>query len=500
MPGETEAGHVGHRGHAVGNQSGRSRLVRTAHLVERGRNPLGARARLHRGREQDAGAERPGQHQCIAGPQSRFAENLDRLDIAGHRQSERQFRALAGMTADQRNAVAVEAGACAGQKLEQGFPDLAGARRGNDGGRQRVTRLAAHGVDVAQRMVGGDLAEHIRIVHERAEEIDGLHQVAPRAWRRHRGIVGRVEADHHIGSQGWRKARQRARQRVRPDLRATATAPHVLEAGNRRAAVRGCAHPYHHRAGVLVHPHPSAVDPVLQRPDPGALGLEPAARCDGVTLAGRDQREKVALRTPRLHRLAARVPAKIGGERRTGAHRNDAGFLARRRNESGAIAGREYVGIVRHLQARPDRQEAAGIERKPGAGEPRRRRRGRGCEHRVGDERRRIFKLDPIGPDRPCAPVLMELDAALAQDAPERLADARIVRGEDLAVRHQREREPFGVVAVARPLPHAGAFGPRAEARRRRHRRRSPQFAADRRDRGTAAADRRISAESRRSA
>ena len=131
------------------------------------------------------------------------------------------------MSADQRHPFAVETGARAGQKLEQRLLDLGGGARRHDRGRQRMTRHAAHREDVAQRMVGGDLAEHIRIVDEGAKKIDSLHQMAALTRCNHRRIVGRVEADDHIVAARRRKPRQRARQRSGADLRRAAAAAHA---------------------------------------------------------------------------------------------------------------------------------------------------------------------------------------------------------------------------------------------------------------------------------
>ena len=49
---------------------------------------------------------------------------------------------------------------------------------------QRGERLAAHRVDVRQRVRGGDLPEEVRIVDDRREEVDRLHE---------REIVGQQE-------------------------------------------------------------------------------------------------------------------------------------------------------------------------------------------------------------------------------------------------------------------------------------------------------------------
>ena len=63
--------------------------------------------------------------------------------------------------------------------LDLGFEPV---RHGGD--RERGLRLAAHGVDVAERMIGGDLAEHVGVVDDGAEIVDGLHARAARRRRR----------------------------------------------------------------------------------------------------------------------------------------------------------------------------------------------------------------------------------------------------------------------------------------------------------------------------
>jgi hypothetical protein len=69
-----------------------------------------------------------------------------------------------------------------------------------------------------------------------------------------------------------------------------------------------------------------------------------------MAFAGRYQSKVPTLRPPWMQRCAASTPRKISRERRTSSHRIDAGLFARRLNEAGAIAGREYVGIVGNLE------------------------------------------------------------------------------------------------------------------------------------------------------
>ena len=59
--------------------------------------------------------------------------------------------------------------------------------------------LAAHGVNIAQRIGGGNLAEQIGIVDDGCEKIHRVDdgQVGPQS--KHAGVVGGFGADQHVG-------------------------------------------------------------------------------------------------------------------------------------------------------------------------------------------------------------------------------------------------------------------------------------------------------------
>ena len=75
-----------------------------------------------------------------------------------------------------------------------------------------VTRLAAHRVDVGQRVRRGDPAEVVRVVDDRGEEVDGLHDREVVAHPDDGGVVGRRDADEHarVGRRGQLAPRARA--------------------------------------------------------------------------------------------------------------------------------------------------------------------------------------------------------------------------------------------------------------------------------------------------
>ena len=67
---------------------------------------------------------------------------------------------------------------------------------GEDG--ERGNGAAAHGVDVAERVGGGDGAEGVRIVDDGREEIHGMHEGELRRQFVDAGIVGGIKPDQHV--------------------------------------------------------------------------------------------------------------------------------------------------------------------------------------------------------------------------------------------------------------------------------------------------------------
>ena len=205
------------------------------------------------------------------------------------------------MTADQGAIGVAQDLVGAGHHHRQIVLDLGLDTVGNRGDRERGLRLGAHGVDVAQRMVGGDLAEQVRIIDDRAEVVDRVHGKAWAAGIDNSGVVGRIEADHDIVTRCRLDRPERARQHGGADLGAAAAAAHgdgrdFLDrglVGDRRLNRRGALS--HIRQDIeLVHETP--VDAILEGPHPGALQHQAIAGANRVGLAGRDQIQRVALR------------------------------------------------------------------------------------------------------------------------------------------------------------------------------------------------------------
>ena len=174
-----------------------------------------------------ARAQRLRQDQDVAGSCPALAQDAVWIDRAIDREAERQFRPFRAMPASEHGAGVLEHVEPAAQDLEQILLDLVlGAiRHGGDG--QRARRLAAHGIDVAERVIGGDAAEQVGIVDERAEEVDGLDQHAVARGRgEDGGIVGGIEPDQQTAVSLWRQPMQDTREGIAADLGAATAAAH----------------------------------------------------------------------------------------------------------------------------------------------------------------------------------------------------------------------------------------------------------------------------------
>ncbi|SOZ59861.1 GCN5-related N-acetyltransferase (modular protein) [Cupriavidus taiwanensis] len=222
---QAEAGHVGHRAHAGQAPEGAAGPVQHAHPVARQMAVVVAQQPLLLGRGQHADAERLGQVKPAARRGGVVALHVRALDQSRHRQAEDGLGRVDRMTACQRNAGVVAGAAPAGHHFARHLGRQHVHRPAQDGdGHQRV---AAHGVDVADRIGRGDAAEVERIVDDGHEEVGGGNHaaLAVRAIQRiHRRVIARGIAD------------PQARVQV---LRAAAGQDHVEHFGRNLAAAAG---------------------------------------------------------------------------------------------------------------------------------------------------------------------------------------------------------------------------------------------------------------------
>ena len=64
--------------------------------------------------------------------------------------------------------------------------------------RERRKRPAAHGINIAERVGGRNLAEGVWIVDNGREEVDRLHERQLGRELIHAGVVGFIEANQHV--------------------------------------------------------------------------------------------------------------------------------------------------------------------------------------------------------------------------------------------------------------------------------------------------------------
>ena len=191
-------------------------------------------------------------------------------------------------------------------------------------------RLSAHGIHVAERVVGRDLAEGVGIVDDGAEIVDRLQREFFAADIDERRVIGRVEPDDYVGARCGYESCERSGEHGRAHLGAATAAAHG-DGGDflERLAIgqwRQRCWCHLHLRQVVVLTHEAAIDPILPAPHPRALDDDTVARPHRVASSGRDEIERLALRLEPPQGAAGQRAADIIGERRPGADRINTGF------------------------------------------------------------------------------------------------------------------------------------------------------------------------------
>ena len=250
---------------------------------------------------------------------------------------------------------------------------------GHGGDRQRRLRLSAHRIDVAERVVRRDLAQHVGVVDDGAEIIDCLQRELLPADIDERRVIRRVEPHDYVGPRGRFDLGQCAREHGGAHLGAAAAAAHGdggnflerLAVGQRRQRCRNRLH----LRQLVVLAHEAAIDPILPAPHPCALDHQTIAGPDRIAFSGRNQIERLALRPESPQGLAGERTADVVGKRWPCAHGVDAGLRQLAAGKRDRIARREHVVVTDNPERFVDPEKAAGIERQSGLRQPARRRR-----------------------------------------------------------------------------------------------------------------------------
>ena len=215
MANQAETGDVGHGMHncgalfrrtaggrpcvVVANAIARNYLsgsfVQGRHGSDRRINPaLPGNALLNRGRDH-ARSQRFGKQKAVARSSPGVCQHALGMNHAGHGVPELHFIIANAVPANHRTASFHHLRQAAGQDPLQNC-QVTLLRKADQS--QRGQRASPHGVHVTQRISRRDLAESIRIVDNRREEVDRLYQRRISRDLIHAGVVGVIEADQHI--------------------------------------------------------------------------------------------------------------------------------------------------------------------------------------------------------------------------------------------------------------------------------------------------------------
>ncbi len=143
-----------------------------------------------------AGAQGFGEQQAVAGLRAAVLEDSFRIDQARNRVAEFGFFVADAVAADYDASGLDHFGEAAGENVLEDF-EIAFFGEANHG--EGGDGASAHGVNVAERVGGGDLAEGVGVVHDGGEEIDGLDECQIGVELIDAGVVGVVEADQDVG-------------------------------------------------------------------------------------------------------------------------------------------------------------------------------------------------------------------------------------------------------------------------------------------------------------
>ena len=194
---QAEAGHVGERVRA-GRRARQRAASRFSVVITRTASSSGASGdpALHRGRD-GAGAERLGQHERVAGDAAGVRQHLVGMDDPGHREPELRLGVL--------DRVAAERSPRPPRPPPRRRPRRISSRTSSPSSSSEnatrfsaLTGVAAHRVDVGERVGGGDPSEVERVIDDRREEVDRLDEREIVAQPVDARVVGGVEADEDV--------------------------------------------------------------------------------------------------------------------------------------------------------------------------------------------------------------------------------------------------------------------------------------------------------------
>ncbi len=179
----------------------------------------------------EAGAQRLGQIEGVAGAGTLVPDDAVGVDLSDHRIAELRLRVVDRVASDHRDPGLGHLGCAARHDLfEQAGVQLLAGKSGHAQGEEGAS---AHRVDVAHRVGGGDRAELGGVVYDRGEEVDGRYQGAIWGDAIHGGVIARA-AEHDVGVDDRWEGAQDETELDRAELAGTAGAVAVLGEPQRR--------------------------------------------------------------------------------------------------------------------------------------------------------------------------------------------------------------------------------------------------------------------------
>ncbi len=177
---------------------------------------------LERGRDRSR-AERLGEHERVPGASAGVGQHGARVDDPRDREAVLGLGIVDRVPADDRGAGLGHRVGAAAQDLAQDVRPERLERIGDEV--QRRHRRAAHGVDVRERVGGGDPPERVRVVDDRREEVHRLDDRQLVGQLHDAGVVGGVGGHEHARVGG---ARERGHDRAQVGGRQLAAAARTV--------------------------------------------------------------------------------------------------------------------------------------------------------------------------------------------------------------------------------------------------------------------------------
>ena len=172
-------------------------------------------------------AERLGEQQRVARLRAHIAPDTPRINQPGHSVSELHIVVADGVPADHGAARLGHFGQPAAKNLFENFQI---AFFGESHDRKGGNGPSAHGIDIAERVGRGNLSKGKRIVDNRSEEIDRLHQRKARAQTIDAGVIVRFESNQNIVI---RLPRQTSQDRIQDARAQFGGTPRRLDGGSK---------------------------------------------------------------------------------------------------------------------------------------------------------------------------------------------------------------------------------------------------------------------------